>query len=77
LTSFIDKGNNRFAGKDLPDDLISALYWACYITEYDVLVENAKVSAEIEDDEGWGLLSDVNEITGFEDNFDWMNDLHF
>jgi hypothetical protein len=26
LTSFIDKGNNRFAGKDLPDDLISALY---------------------------------------------------
>jgi hypothetical protein len=26
LTSFIDKGNNRFGGKDLPDDLISALY---------------------------------------------------
>jgi hypothetical protein len=26
LTSFIDKGNNRFAGKDLTDDLVSALY---------------------------------------------------
>jgi hypothetical protein len=26
LTSFIDHGNNKFAGKDLIDDLVSALY---------------------------------------------------
>ena len=61
LTSFIDKGNNTFAGKDLTDDLVSALYWACYVVNLDILEEGEfKINNEIEDD-AWGILSDIEE----------------
>lgn len=69
LTSFIDKGNNTFAGKDLTDDLVSALYWACYITEFDILEEGEfKINNEV-DDEAWGILSDIDD---YEEDFSWM-----
>ena len=69
LTSFIEKGNNSFGGKDLPDDLVSALYMATYIMEFQVLDEDAKISSEI-DDEGWGILSDVDIP---EEDFSWVH----
>jgi len=69
LTSFIEKGNNSFGGKDLPDDLVSALYMATYITEFEVLDEDAKISSEV-DDEGWGILSDVDIP---EEDFSWVH----
>lgn len=69
LTGFIDKGNNRFGGEGMDDDLISALYWAVFILEKDILDESFKFSKEIEDD-GWGILSDV--IDGEED-WSWLN----
>lgn len=74
LTSFIDKGNNKFVGKDLTDDLVSGLYWACYITEFDVLDEDTEISTHgsDEEEEVWGILSDVEFP---EDNFDWLNDV--
>lgn len=62
LTSFIDHGNNKFAGKDLTDDLVSALYWACYIVNFDILEEGEfKINNEMED-EAWGILSDIEEV---------------
>lgn len=75
LTSFIDKGNNKFGGKDLPDDLISALYWACYITEFDVLEEETGIEAGYDDD-AWGILSDINEIAGSGDDFSWLHNIN-
>jgi len=59
LTSFVDFGNNVFKGKDLSDDLVSALYWGCFITNFDVLEEGElKIGNEM-DEEGWGILTDV------------------
>lgn len=69
LTSFIDKGNGKFGGKDLGDDLVSALYWMCYITEFDIFDETMKVNNEI-DEAGWGILADV-EIP--EEDFSWVH----
>lgn len=69
LTSFIDLGNNKFTGKDLPDDLVDALYWACYVTEMDVLDEDASVDDNIEEEDGWGILSDVEDDFNIEEEF--------
>lgn len=61
LTTFIETSNNIFKGKEgKPDDLISALYWACYITNFDVFDEDIKIKTDLEDEEGWGdILSDI------------------
>jgi hypothetical protein len=74
LASFIeDKG--RFYGKDLHDDLVSALYWAVYITELNIFEDGSKLKSSIEmekendEEDVWGVLSDVNEEANHEDDF--------
>lgn len=63
LSSFIEE-NGRFFGKDLGDDLVSALYWAIYILQMDVFDDESvglKSSNNIENgEEIWGILSDVD-----------------
>ena len=78
LTSFIDKGNNKFVGKDLLDDLVDALFWGTYVTEFDVLNKDIKIDDGIdEDDEAWGVLTDVIESNEYYDNdFGWMDKIH-
>jgi hypothetical protein len=59
LITFVEVGTG-FKGKDgLNDDLVSALYWSCYITEFDIFTEDININTNI-DDEGWGILSDVD-----------------
>jgi hypothetical protein len=61
LTTFIES-NNKFFGKDMPDDLISALYWGCYILEMNIWDETYEFSkSKQSDDDIWGILSDVEE----------------
>ncbi len=71
LTSFIEKRRNIFSGKDLPDDLVSALYWMCFITDdkFDVFEESTKINTEMDED-GWGILADV-EIPV--EDFSWVH----
>jgi hypothetical protein len=46
----------------MPDDLISALYWACYILEMNIWDETYEFTKSKEsDDDIWGILSDVEE----------------
>jgi hypothetical protein len=62
LTTFIEKGNNQFSGNGLPDDLVSALYWAPYIFKMNILEES--MTFEKNDDEyndQWGIFSDNDE----------------
>jgi hypothetical protein len=68
LSSFIDKGNNKFTGGGQDDDLVSALYWALYIFCMDVLDEKFEFRREEAEDEGWGILSDVDTE---EEEVDW------
>jgi len=59
LVTFVETGSS-FKGKDgADDDLVSALYWSCYITEFDIFDEDISINTNI-DDEGWGILSDVD-----------------
>ena len=58
LTTFVEEGN-KFFGKDKPDDAVSALYWACYILEMNILDESFEFEKEKEED-GWGVLTDLN-----------------
>lgn len=74
LTSFIDKGNGKFAGKDLPDDLVSALYWAVYFYEFDILDNELKLQDSV-DEGGWGILMDIDE-PDLIDEFGWMDDIN-
>lgn len=71
LGSYIEE-NNKFFGKDKPDDLVSALYWAIYILEMGILDDNYEFKKEKDDNvDSWGLLSDVNENL---DDWQWLND---
>ena len=70
LGSFIEEGG-KFFGKDKPDDLVSALYWACFFLEMNILDETYKFIEKEEDDEVWGVLDDVNNIV---ENWDWLAD---
>jgi len=69
LSSFIEQ-NNKFFGKDTNDDTISALYWACYILEMNLFEESyeLKKGSKEEEDEGWGVLSDVEPG----EDFSWL-----
>ena len=67
LTTLIEEGN-RFFGKDKDDDAVSALYWAVYILEMNILDESFEFNKEKEED-GWGILSDIN-IS--QDDWSWL-----
>ena len=71
LGSFIEE-KGKFFGKNLPDDLISALYWASYFMEMKILEDDSFSLLSIEDREKaknelvtdediWGIISDIEE----------------
>ena len=61
LNDFIDKGNNKYGANNYDDDLVAALYWACYLFQMEI-VDNVDFMKRNESEEdGWGILSDVND----------------
>jgi hypothetical protein len=69
LTCFVDEGN-KYYGKEMADDAISALYWAVYILHMGVLSESFEFKKEAApEDEGWGVLSDSSSP---EDDWSWL-----
>ena len=68
--SFIEE-NGKFFGKDTNDDLISAIYWACYIFEMDILDETFEFKKNEEED-AWGILSDIDNM--IEEDWSWLTD---
>lgn len=72
LTTFVEEGN-KFFGKDKADDAISALYWACYILEMNVLDESFEFE-EKQGDDGWGILTDINNQA---DDWSWLYERSF
>jgi hypothetical protein len=69
LSDFTEKRKNIFCGKNLHDDLVSALYWACYIFNMNILEEDMKFEKKEDEFDGWGILSDIN--TEIED-WSWL-----
>jgi hypothetical protein len=79
LTSFVEE-NGKFFGKEMPDDLISALYWAVYILEMKIFEQDYKFNEDgtlheqkekKDDDDVWGILTDID--TNVED-WSWLED---
>ena len=73
LTTFIEK-NNKFFGKDMDDDLISALYWGVYILEMNIWDESYELAnplADKSDEDVWGILSDIDEMV---EDWSWLTD---
>ena len=62
LNDFIDKGNSRYGANNYDDDTVSALYWASYLFLMDMVddVDFMKGKSQIDED-GWGILGDVEE----------------
>lgn len=72
LTTFIEK-NGKYFGKENSDDLVSALYWAVFIVEMNVLAEGYELKRwdeGKEEDEVWGIMSDI--IDNIDDDFSWL-----
>jgi len=67
LTAFIDKGNNRFVGDGLPDDLVSSLYWTSYFMKFDLLDDTMEFTKKDDSDE-WMFFTDSYD--GVEDGYD-------
>lgn len=70
LGSFIEN-KGKFYGKDLPDDLVSGLYWACYAFEAKDVFDTTPnvINKKDEDDDVWGILSDATEP---EEDWKWL-----
>lgn len=71
LGSFIEE-NGRFFGKDKPDDLVSALYWALYFLEMDILDEKYEFRKGDVEEDAWGVLSDINDKA--DADWSWLTD---
>lgn len=79
LSGFIEQ-SGKFFGKDYYDDLVSALYWTCYLFEMKDIIdidieedENGlfnffKEKEENEEEEIWGILSDLKDSV---EDMDW------
>lgn len=68
LASYIEE-DGKFFGKDKDDDLVDALYWACYLFEMNVLSDDWQFKEEKREDDTWGILSDIE--TDIED-WSWL-----
>ena len=68
LGSFIEE-NNKFVGKDNFDDLVCALLWGCYILEMNILDEKYQLLKK-NDDDAWGILSDIDDFT---EDWAWLD----
>ncbi len=71
LGSFIEE-NGKFFGKDMNDDLVCALFWGTYILEMNLFDENYKFLEKEEDDDVWGILADIDDVT--EEDWSWMDE---
>jgi hypothetical protein len=69
LADFIED-KNKFLCENLNDDLVSALYWGCYILTTEYLDETFEFEKKVADnDEGvWGILCDVKA----ENDWSWL-----
>lgn len=68
LGSFIEE-NNKFFGKDKPDDLVSSLYWACFLFEMNILEDDWKFKKDADTNDAWGILTDVEYDV---DDWSWL-----
>lgn len=69
LGSFIEE-NNKFFGKDKPDDLVSALYWGGYIFNMNILEDDWKFKdGHMDETDAWGILSDIEDDI---DDWSWL-----
>jgi hypothetical protein len=62
LNDFIDKGNNKYGANNYDDDLVSGLYWACYLFQLDLIddIDFMKNEKTNDEDDVWGILSDID-----------------
>lgn len=58
LGSFIEE-RGKFFGKDLHDDLVSGLYWACYAFEEKDLFDESPQLINSSENDAWGILADI------------------
>lgn len=74
ISTFIEKGG-KFMGKDMPDDLVCAMYWATFIGSMNILEDSPELRKSVEDDDedAWGILTDV---PAYEENWDWLTKIN-
>lgn len=71
LSDFTDVGRGIYRCENLNDDLVSALYWAVYIFNMNILSEDYSFKKNEEDEDvAWGLLSDVGD--NIEEDWSWV-----
>jgi len=72
LAGFIEE-KGKYFGKDVHDDTVMALIWACFIFETKILTDEFKIGKNYPSpnkEEGWGILADYETI---ETDWSWLN----
>jgi hypothetical protein len=70
LSSYIED-DGKFYGKDKPDDLVDSLFWGLFIFEMNVMSENWEFKKDNEEDNIWGILSDIEDDI---DDWSWLTE---
>jgi len=70
LGSYIEE-EGKFFGKDKDDDLVDALFWACYLFEMNILEDDwsFKDDKSKKEEDAWGFLSDIEDDI---DDWSWL-----
>lgn len=75
LSTFIEKKNGTFESSVGGDDLVSALYWMCFLisTENFEDVVDLFKNKENDEEDVWGILSDIDDNHFKNSEWNWMN----
>lgn len=72
LGSFIEE-KDKFFGKDMPDDLVSGLYWSTYIFEMNILDEDWNFKVNNANDDVWDIVI-TDDIMNQEEDWSWLTE---
>lgn len=69
LNDFVEKGDGKYVANNFDDDLVSGLYWACYLFQMKDIVDDIDFlnKKESNEDDAWGILSDINDYSEGDD----------
>lgn len=71
LSTFIEKKNGSFESSSGGDDLVSGLYWLCFLITTEYFSEDVDLFKNKEqEDEIWGILSDIDD-EHYIDTYNW------
>ena len=71
IASFVDEKGKMAGQEGLHDDLVSALYWMCFVMSFDLFDEYMQFSNINSEDVPWGIMGSGDDLAEPDDMFQW------